>query len=64
MKTVVARAVFIITKYVFPARPRAIAGTIIDSYKPKDMNVLKAVRNHPWDTTENFDEAEFGNSRF
>jgi hypothetical protein len=28
------------------------------------MNVLKAVRNHPWGTAEHFDEAEFGNSRF
>jgi hypothetical protein len=57
-------ALFVIMMYVFPPRPRAPAGTIIDSYMPKDVNVLKAVRNDPWGRAEHFDGAEFSNSRF
>jgi len=45
--SVVARALFIITKYLFPQRPRELEGTIINSYTPKD-EVLKAVRNDLW----------------
>jgi hypothetical protein len=41
-------ALIVIMMYVFPPRPRASAGTIIDSYMPKDVNVLKAVRNDLW----------------
>jgi hypothetical protein len=46
--SVVARALFIITKYLFPPRPRDLAGTAINSYTPKDENMLRAVRNEPW----------------
>jgi len=46
--SVVDSALFIITKYLFPQRPRDLEGTIINSYTPKDENMLKAVRNDPW----------------
>jgi hypothetical protein len=31
---------------------------------PKDVNVLRAVRNDPWGRAEPIDGAEFSNSRF
>jgi hypothetical protein len=38
-KTVVTRAVFIITNYIFPSRPQASAGIVSNSYTPKAVNV-------------------------